>query len=187
MRSVTISRLRANGAGQLDCTVTTDGVPETDVGPTHCGDRWPGPARTNCCETAPAPVEVTMVSAVGPADSGVEAGGGGRGRLWRPPVRSGSPTWSSARTAASPQCRIRRAHDPFRPRRSRTCPSFASCRRRERRRMFEPTTDPAPRRARQSVRALYQGLAGGLARARGHARARRRAPRNPACRNGRAA
>ncbi|HVQ09884.1 MAG TPA: energy transducer TonB [Allosphingosinicella sp.] len=74
VRSVTISRLRSNGAGQLDCTVTTDGVAETDAGPTHCG-ALAGTGANEMLRRAQAPMEVTMVSVGGPADTGVETAG----------------------------------------------------------------------------------------------------------------
>lgn len=73
-RFVTISRLRSNGAGRIDCTVTTNGVAETDVGPSHCGDLAGGGAN-EMLQRASAPMEVTLVSVGGPADTGVEAVG----------------------------------------------------------------------------------------------------------------
>jgi TonB family protein len=155
VRSLTISRLRSNGAGQLDCTVTTDGIPETDVGPTRCGS-LAGTGANEFLRGTPAPVEVTMVYAVGPADAGVEAAGAdeaGYGALQYDLVAD----LVIGQNGRVTQCRYAARTIPSAsmfqdmPELCELPPPGAPP-------LFEPTADPVPRRARDRFALYIKGL-----------------------------
>lgn len=147
----TISRLSSNGAGQLDCVVTTNGVAETDVGPNHCGDLH-GTGANEMLRQVPAPMEITLVSVAGPADAGIEAVGAeeaGYGDLQYDLVsdlvigQNGRVTQCRAVTRRVPS--LAPFEDP--PELCELPPPGAPP-------LFESTTDPASRRARHRS-ALY--------------------------------
>lgn len=73
-RFVIVSRLASNGSGVLTCVVTTDGVADPDATPSSCGDLADS-GISELLQHAPLPIEVTLVSVAGPEDSGVEAVG----------------------------------------------------------------------------------------------------------------
>lgn len=150
-RLVTISRLSSDGAGRLDCVVTTNGVVEADVGPSHCGE-LAGIGANELLRQAPVPIEVTLVSVAGPENAGVEAVGvneasygdlqydvvadlviGQNGRIVQcRNVTRNIPSPAPAGELPGP-CELPPPGAPP---------------------LFEPTTDPAPRRARHRS-ALY--------------------------------
>jgi TonB family protein len=155
VRSLTISRLRWNGAGQLDCIVTTDGVAETDVRPSDCGN-LAGTGANEFLQGAPVPVEVTMVSVGGPADAGVEvavADEAGYGALQYDLV-SDLVIGQNGRVT---QCRYVTRNIPSSslfqdmPELCELPPPGAPP-------LFEPTTDPVPRRARHRFALYIKGL-----------------------------
>jgi TonB family protein len=145
-----VSRLSSNGAGGLSCSFSADGVAQPDPGPSRCGV-LAGTGMEDLLRRAPAPGEVTLVSVAGPADAAIEVAGadeavygvlqydlvsdlviGRDGRVLGCRIVSRS---ASSRPVAFPP-------DPCRP-----PPPGASP-------MYEPSADPAPRRARYRF-ALY--------------------------------
>jgi TonB family protein len=155
----TVSQLRADGAGQVDCIVTTNGAPETDATPAFCGDLANSDA-TQMLRRAPAPMEVTMVSVGGPADAGVErmeAGEANYGALQYDQMTE----LVIGQNGRIVQCRVISTNIPstsFFPDISNDCelpPPGASP-------MFVPTTDPTPRRARHRFALYIKGLPAGM-------------------------
>lgn len=142
----TVSRLSSNGGGELSCAVTTNGVAETDVGPNHCGD-LSGSGADYMLREVPAPIEVTLVSVVGPAaDAGIETVGedeAGYGVLQYELISD----LTIGQNGRITQCRIATRNVPLSApvaEATNACeppPPGASP-------LFERTTDPAPRRAR---------------------------------------
>lgn len=151
-RFATVSRLRSNGAGELSCLVTTNGVAEADAVPNYCGDLAYSGA-SEMLRQAPVPLEVTLVSVGGPADdAGVEAVGadeagygdlqydyvsdlviGQNGRVLECRVVSSNIPPSSLFGEPDELCELPPPGAPP---------------------LFEPATSPAPRRARMRT-ALY--------------------------------
>lgn len=147
----TVSRLSSNGAGELSCAFTADGVAQPDIGPSRCG-MLAGTGADFFLRHVPAPIQVTLVSVIGPADAGIEAVGAdetGYGVLQYDLVsdlvigQDGriAQCRMATRTIASPEPVVQ-APDLCAPE-----PPGASP-------MFEPSAHPAPRRARHRY-ALY--------------------------------
>ena len=146
----TISQLRSDGAGRLDCVVTTDGVAQTDVSPSHCGDLAGGGAY-EMLRRAPVPMEVTLVSVAGPAGAPVQVVDPGEANYGALQYDQLSDL-VVAQNGRLTQCRIVTMNIPpssFFPEITGGCelPAGAGP-------MFEPSTDPAPRHARHRY-ALY--------------------------------
>jgi TonB family protein len=147
----TVSRLSADGAGGLSCTFTSNGVAQPDAAPSRCG-MLAGAGADHVLRQVPAPSELIMVTVSGPADSGMEPAGedeAGFGLL-RYDMVSDYVIGQDGRVA---RCSIvRRTVAPNAP--PAEIPEMCAPLPPGAPPMFEPSTDPAPRRARHRF-ALY--------------------------------
>lgn len=154
-RALTITRLRWDGAGQLDCAITTNGVAKTDVGLDDC-DALPGTDANNMLRRISTPIELISVVGIGPAGEGIDVVGAdeaGYGVLQSDLVAD----LDIGQDGRITQCRIARRNVPS-PALSEDLPDLCELLAPGTPPLFEATAGPAPRRAQYRFAHYIRGL-----------------------------